>query len=193
MTKSTKTLAALVFIAAMFVSACSPPASSSPDGGTNGGGAPDTGVDVPRPGEPGQKPPGGNVGESGGPGVPPTIPVDKPSTGGGGIPAGSLGIGAASAAKTPLPQGDVLYVATNGSDSNPGTVAAPFRTMAKALAAVRSGGNVVVRGGTYHESFKTLRTTKIQNYPGERVVFDGTTALSGFAPSGNSWVLTGWT
>ena len=41
------------------------------------------------------------------------------------------------------------YVATNGSDANPGTAAAPFRTLQKAANVVGPGDTVIVRDGVY--------------------------------------------
>jgi len=41
------------------------------------------------------------------------------------------------------------YVATNGSDSNPGTLAQPFRTITHAYSLAGPGTNVVVEPGTY--------------------------------------------
>ena len=41
------------------------------------------------------------------------------------------------------------YVATNGSDSNAGTLAAPLATIQKAVSLVSAGGTIAVRGGTY--------------------------------------------
>jgi hypothetical protein len=46
-------------------------------------------------------------------------------------------------------QGADYYVATNGSDSNPGTLAQPFATIARAQQAANSGDDVYIRGGTY--------------------------------------------
>ena len=45
-----------------------------------------------------------------------------------------------------------LYVATNGSDSNTGTINAPFLTIKAALAAATSGTSVHVAPGTYTEA-----------------------------------------
>lgn len=46
---------------------------------------------------------------------------------------------------------DALYVsATTGADSNPGTEASPFKTIAAAVAAAKSGATLVLREGTYH-------------------------------------------
>jgi hypothetical protein len=41
------------------------------------------------------------------------------------------------------------YVATNGNDANPGTLASPLRSIPKAVDLVRAGGSVIIRGGTY--------------------------------------------
>jgi Right handed beta helix region/Protein of unknown function (DUF1565) len=51
------------------------------------------------------------------------------------------------------------FVATTGSDSNPGTQDAPFRSIAKGISMVRPGETVWVREGIYHETF-------IGNIPG---------------------------
>jgi hypothetical protein len=44
-----------------------------------------------------------------------------------------------------------LYVATTGSDGNPGTAAAPFRTLRHGISRMRSGDTLVVKAGTYPE------------------------------------------
>jgi hypothetical protein len=48
-----------------------------------------------------------------------------------------------------------LYVATTGSDSNPGTAAAPLRTIVKAAQLVKAGGTVHVASGQYEGGFTT--------------------------------------
>ena len=51
--------------------------------------------------------------------------------------------------------GPEFHVAPNGNDANPGTAAAPFRTMTKARDAIRAqtplkdGATVVIHAGTY--------------------------------------------
>jgi hypothetical protein len=45
-----------------------------------------------------------------------------------------------------------LYVATDGSDANPGTSAAPFKTISKAASVAKAGFIVHVADGTYHET-----------------------------------------
>ncbi|MBN1670399.1 MAG: right-handed parallel beta-helix repeat-containing protein [Kiritimatiellae bacterium] len=49
-------------------------------------------------------------------------------------------------------EGGTYYVAGPGSDENPGSAAAPFRTIQKAADTVRPGDTVLVRGGRYAES-----------------------------------------
>src|ERR1700686_2592846 len=44
-----------------------------------------------------------------------------------------------------------FYVATTGNDSNPGTPAAPWRTIQHAADTARAGSTVHVRGGVYEE------------------------------------------
>jgi hypothetical protein len=49
----------------------------------------------------------------------------------------------------------VYYVATNGSDSNPGTQSLPFATIQKAASMVTAGGTVHVAQGTYNVTAPT--------------------------------------
>jgi hypothetical protein len=41
------------------------------------------------------------------------------------------------------------YVATDGDDANPGTIAQPFKTITKAISVATPGDTIYVRGGTY--------------------------------------------
>ena len=41
------------------------------------------------------------------------------------------------------------FVSTGGSDTNPGTEAAPFRTLQQAVTIIAPGDEIVMRGGTY--------------------------------------------
>jgi hypothetical protein len=110
------------------------------------------------------------------------------------VPSGgpSVVVGAASTTSYAVASG-AMFVATNGSDSNPGTQTAPFATLSKALSVVPSGGTVVVRGGTYHQSAATSRTTRVTAYPGEHVVFDGARSVTDFSVhSPGVWVASGW-
>ncbi|MGB8989950.1 MAG: right-handed parallel beta-helix repeat-containing protein, partial [Candidatus Sulfotelmatobacter sp.] len=86
-----------------------------------------------------------------------------------------------------------FYVSTTGSDSNPGTQAAPWRTVQHAADTVRAGSTVDVRGGVYEELL-TIKASgnaadgfiTFRSYPGETAVLDATH----FTPSGRQGVLT---
>jgi hypothetical protein len=71
------------------------------------------------------------------------------------------------------------YVSVNGSDTNVGSISAPFQTINAALTQAGPGDQVVVRGGTYHEQVKFPKsgapgkTISLQNYPKEKPVIDG--------------------
>ena len=72
------------------------------------------------------------------------------------------------------------YVATTGSDNNPGTQAQPWRTIQHAADTVAPGTTVYVRGGTYAEQVNILHSgsasagyTTFTAYPGETPVVDG--------------------
>jgi hypothetical protein len=89
------------------------------------------------------------------------------------------------------------YVSTTGSDSNTGNLSSPFKTLEKAVSAVRAGETIYVRGGTYNLT-QTITLSKsgtensrisIMAYPGETPVLDfSAQSLSG---SNRGIVLTG--
>lgn len=85
--------------------------------------------------------------------------------------------------------------AQSGKDSNPGTLAKPFKTIQKALNIVKAGDTVYVRSGVYNElltiksSGKDDAKIKIQNYPNEKPVIDGTGKSAG-ETKGNVALLT---
>lgn len=67
-----------------------------------------------------------------------------------------------------------------GSDANPGTEAAPFRTISKAAAVLQPGEKVIVREGVYRETIRPARGGEsparmiaYQAAPGENVVVKG--------------------
>lgn len=72
------------------------------------------------------------------------------------------------------------YVSTTGNDSNLGTEAAPWRTIAHGLSVAVAGDVVLVRGGTYVErvSFGRSGTASdpivLRAYPGETPILDQT-------------------
>lgn len=109
--------------------------------------------------------------------------------------AGSLPVGTAS---YPVPTG-AIFLATDGSDSNAGTEAAPVATLTRAIALVPSSGTIVVREGVYNEGEDAqaqtypygvwlTKSATIQNYPGEEVWFDGSTPVTGaWTANGSTW------
>ncbi len=75
---------------------------------------------------------------------------------------------------------NAVYMATTGADGNPGTKSAPVRTINQAVALVRSGGTIVMRGGVYRDWYsdkgseaKITTSLTLQPYPHEQVWFDG--------------------
>jgi hypothetical protein len=90
-----------------------------------------------------------------------------------------LRAGAPSAKLPPLlprSRGKTFYVATNGSDSNPGTRQRPWKTIQRALNVLRPGQRALVRRGTYVQDHVVERSgtraapITIASAPGERVV-----------------------
>jgi len=74
-----------------------------------------------------------------------------------------------------------FYVASNGDDANPGTIEAPWRTVAKGLSSLAAGDTLYVRGGTYVERIKdpplasgtSSAPVLVQAYEEERPVIQG--------------------
>jgi parallel beta-helix repeat protein len=70
------------------------------------------------------------------------------------------------------------YVATNGSDSNPGTESYPWRTIQKAANMMLPGDTVLIRQGIYQEKVTPMvsgtegRYITYRNYGAETVVID---------------------
>lgn len=84
------------------------------------------------------------------------------------------------------------FIATNGSDSNAGSLASPLASLGKALSLVKAGDTVMIRGGTYNgnsNGWGSLTPTvsgtasapiTVQNYNGEKVTIDtGSPGMSG--------------
>lgn len=71
---------------------------------------------------------------------------------------------------------ETYYVATDGSDKNPASKAAPMRTIQKAANLARAGDTILVRTGVYREpvvlqfSGQADKPIVLKNYPGERPV-----------------------
>ena len=76
--------------------------------------------------------------------------------------------------------GNSYYVAATGDDQNPGSFAAPWRTIQRAVNSLAPGDTLYVRGGIYSE-FVNVRTSgsesggsiTVQNYPNEIPILDG--------------------
>ncbi|MCG7391572.1 right-handed parallel beta-helix repeat-containing protein [Microvirga sp. ACRRW] len=72
-----------------------------------------------------------------------------------------------------------IYVSTSGSDSNPGTISLPYRTISKAAQAATPGTRVIVQEGVYREivripvSGAPRRLIAFQPAPGQQVIIDG--------------------
>jgi hypothetical protein len=86
--------------------------------------------------------------------------------------------------------GNVYYVSPTGSDSNIGTYAQPFRSVAKAVTVVAAGDTIYMRGGIYNETATinltgngpngaSGNTINLWNYPGEIPIIDFGTRTTG--------------
>jgi Protein of unknown function (DUF1565) len=81
-----------------------------------------------------------------------------------------------------------FYVAVTGSDSNPGTIDLPWRTIQHAADSMDAGETVYIRGGVYNESVDievsgsaSAGPVTFQSYPGENAILDG----AGLTPPAN--------
>ncbi len=80
---------------------------------------------------------------------------------------------------TPVSAAGSYYVSTSGSNSNPGTLSQPWKTIQKAADTVTAGDTVYIRGGTYHEkvTFSDVQGTAsswitFSSYNNEDVIVD---------------------
>ncbi|MEY4245348.1 MAG: hypothetical protein RLZZ245_2933, partial [Verrucomicrobiota bacterium] len=87
--------------------------------------------------------------------------------------------------------GDYHVNPVTGSDSNPGSAAQPFRTIARAGKAAQAGDLILLRGGIYRETFAPANSGQSGNpiifagYPNENVIISGYDVVSGWTPEGN--------
>ena len=92
------------------------------------------------------------------------------------------------------------YAAPSGNDSNPGTEAAPFKTLAKGASVLAPGDTLFARAGTYAEEFYNgipggtswTQPVTLANYPGEKPVIQpppGAGRVFSFASSNVSYVV----
>lgn len=90
------------------------------------------------------------------------------------------------------------YVATDGNDSDAGTIGAPFATIQKAADSMAAGDTCYIRGGTYRETVDLNtpgndgNTITFTNYRADEVTVDGTDILdlSWSVHSGNIYKAT---
>ena len=96
-------------------------------------------------------------------------------------------VGGALPPLLPPSTGATFYVSTSGSDSNPGTEAAPWRTIRKALDTLAPGQTALVHAGTYTQDLEMTRSgtasdpITVSAYPGEQVI------LHPASPSGDTY------
>jgi len=97
-----------------------------------------------------------------------------------GLSAAAVGAAVAMVPSSADAATTTLYVATTGSDNNAGTLAAPLKTIQKAVDQVAAGGTIAVRGGTYAltttitiaKSGTSSAPITLTAYPGERPIID---------------------
>ena len=140
---------------------------------------------------------GGRAGTGGGPGT-----GGAPATGG---RTGQAGSGAGGSGGVTPGSGVEVFVAPTGSDTNPGTMALPFRTLTQGNAVAQPGTTIWVMAGTFQYT-ATMGLTKsgaegtpirVWAFPGTRPVLDfsgqtkGLSTARGIEISGNYWHVRG--
>jgi parallel beta-helix repeat protein len=91
------------------------------------------------------------------------------------------------------PPATAIYVATTGNDANPGSAAAPVRSIARGYALAAAGSTIVLRSGEYRESLSLSgKPVTIQPYPHELAWMTGSVVVSGWVADGNGWRKDGW-
>ncbi len=111
----------------------------------------------------------------------------------------SVGAKTQAELRSPLAVATTYYVSPSGSDSNPGTSSAPFRTISKAASMVTAGGTVQVYAGIYYEQV-TVASSGTASAPitiraaaGQQVIVDGGMARDrGFMLNGSYLVVDGF-
>ena len=84
----------------------------------------------------------------------------------------------------PIPAG-AIFISPTGADTNPGTLAAPVKSLNRAIDLAPANGTIVFRGGTYRDSHSKSSTTytiagkgvTLQAYPHEKPWLDGSDAV----------------
>jgi parallel beta-helix repeat protein len=116
--------------------------------------------------------------------------IAPPTSGRAAASAGSRPVGSTNYA---IPAG-AIFVSPSGNDSASGAQGAPLASVARAIALASSGGTIVLRNGTYHQTVNLPagKALTVQSYPGEAVWFDGSRSVSNWLADGNGWVSSGW-
>ena len=99
---------------------------------------------------------------------------------------------------SPFAQAANFHVATNGNDANPGTRAAPFRTIQHAADLAQPGDVITVHAGIYRERISPPRggTSDAKRIvyeaaPGEKVVITGSEEVKNWVKvQGDVWKMT---
>ena len=92
-----------------------------------------------------------------------------------------------------IPSSNVKFVDLNGSDSNPGTQALPFKSLQKAIDASADGGTVVMNSGIYRQGHVGVsRSLTIQAAPHAEVWLKGSRIVNNWTQDGSNWVSAGW-
>jgi hypothetical protein len=79
------------------------------------------------------------------------------------------------------------FVSPSGSDSAPGTLAQPFKTIQEAANVASSGDAVDIEAGTYRESVKPAHSgVTFTNYNGQAVTVSGANVVNGWTSVGGS-------
>jgi hypothetical protein len=79
-----------------------------------------------------------------------------------------------------------IFVATNGSDANPGTLVQPVATLKRALEMVSTGDTIYLRAGRYridHFLWVEKPNISISSYPRERATITGPTSEAPSSPT----------
>lgn len=116
------------------------------------------------------------------------VPIDQ-STGSGASAALAPGTGTPGAlpigkATYPVPSTGAYFVSPAGNDAAAGTLAAPWKTLRKAVTTAPSGSTVVMRAGVYSESVDVSgKRLTIQPYPSEAVYLRGAKRITAGTPT----------
>lgn len=90
------------------------------------------------------------------------------------------------------------FVATNGSNSNPGTIYAPFQSIQQAANVAQPGDTVLIRGGIYHETVTPANSgtssapITYESYNNESVTIDGADPITGWSSTPVYRAYMGW-